>query len=217
MNGIPTDTDFLETRKTLVKLMANTGNRFEILWDNKADLLATWKKSVETSEVLKDMKAQDALDMLAPKAKALSKLFAYLGLVESLGVALMDMALILLIANGKEMHIRAKGIRHVSTLRELRKLDLVYKLEFLGANKLGFFAGVVNRQLRNEIAHLKFTIEENGEIKDSNNQTVNIDAILTEFWQRVGQIISIFDYIRFLPFLEQQTGDTTRTTNLMQT
>lgn len=184
--------------------MNGTGNRFEMLWDNKGDLLANWNRSVETSEALKDMKAQDALNALPPKAKALSKLFAYLGLVESLGVTLMDMALMLLIANGREMHIRKdKGIMHVSTLKELRKLDLIYKLGFLKANKLEFIASMVNRQLRNDIAHLNFRIEESGEVKGSNGQPVNVDDTLTEFWKRVGQIISIFEYIQFLRFLEQ--------------
>jgi hypothetical protein len=210
MNEASTTPDLLDARATLGNLMYSAQN--QILWDNRNDLLATWKRSIETSEALKDMKARDALEMLPPKAKALSKLFAYLGLVESLGVTLMDMTLMLLIANGREMHIRKdKGIMHVSTLRDLRKLDLIYKLGFLKANKLEFVAGVVNRQLRNDIAHLKFRIEESGEVIDSNGQRVNIDNTLTEFWKRVDHIISIFEYIQFLRFMEQygNTGQNT--------
>jgi hypothetical protein len=193
--------DYADAERIFVKLMAGAT---DILWDNKNDLLATWNRSVETSEALKDMKAQDALIILPPKARALSKLFAYLGLVESLGVTLMDMSLILLIANGKEVHIRKdKGIMHVSTLKELRKLDLIYKLGFLTANKLEFIAGMVNRPLRNDIAHLKFSIGEEGEVKGSNGQVVNVDDVLREFWKRVGEIIAIFDHIQFLHFIEQ--------------
>jgi hypothetical protein len=193
--------DYAEAQKIFVKLMAGAN---EILWDNKNDLLATWNRSVETSEALKDMKAQDALIILQPKARALSKLFAYLGLVESLGVTLTDMSLILLIANGEEVHIRKdKGILHASTLKELRKLDLIYKLGFLTANKLEFVAGMVNRPLRNDIAHLKFSIGEEGEVKGSNGQVVNVDAVLREFWKRVEEIITIFDHIQFLHFIEQ--------------
>jgi hypothetical protein len=206
--------EFLETQKLLLKLMHGPGS-FELLWDNKDDLLVSWNKSKETSEALKDMKAQEALNVLPSKSKSLTKLFAYLGLVESLGVTLMDMALILLIANRKEMHMRGKGggIRHVSTLKELRRLDLVYKLEFLVANKLGFVAGVVSRNLRNDIAHLKFAIDENGEVKDSGGHTVNIDGVLTDFWKKVGEIIQIFDRIEFLPFIHQKKIETDNLSN----
>jgi hypothetical protein len=216
MSETPLAPDFLEARKTLFKLMNGVGDRFEMLWDNKSDLLAIWNRSMETSEALKDMKSRDALDVLPPKAKALSKLFAYLGLVESLGVTLMDMALTLLIVNGREMHVRKEGgIMHVSTLKDLHKLDLIYKLGFLKANKLQFVAGVVNRQLRNDIAHLKFRIEENGEVKGSDGNLVNVDNTLTEFWSRVEQIISIFEHIRFLHFI-QQRGNTTDWQNVPQ-
>jgi hypothetical protein len=201
----PIDPDFSEARKTFVKLMAGSGNRYDILWDNKDELLAIWNKSVEISEALKDMKSQDALNTLSPKTKALSKLFAYLGLVESLGVTLMDMSLILLIANGKEMHTRKDGgLMHVSTLKDVHKLNLNYKLGFLNENKLRFVGSLVNRQLRNDIAHLKFRIEENGEIKGSNGNRIDIDETLREFWKKVEQIISIFDHIQFLNFIKQK-------------
>jgi len=200
----PLSPDFVETRRIFVKLMASTGHRFDLLWNNREGLLATWNRSVEASEALKDMKSQDAMNMLPPKAKALSKLFAYLGLVESLGATLIDMTLMLLIANGIEMHIRKEGgIMHVSNLKDLRRLNLVYKLGFLDENKLKFVSGIVDRQLRNDIAHLKFRVEESGEVKGSNEKTVNVDEILIEFWKKVGQIISIFDHIRFLQFMEQ--------------
>jgi hypothetical protein len=200
--------ELLETQKLLSKLMHGSGS-FELLWDNKDDLLVSWNKSKEASEALKDMKAQEALNVLPPKSKALTKLFAYLGLVESLGVTLMDMALMLCIANGKEMHTyKGGGIMHISTLKDLRKLNLSYKIEFLKANKLGFVGGVVNNDLRNDIAHLKFLVEENGEVRGSNGRTVNIDDTLTDFWKRVGEIIHIFDHIEFLPFIQQKKIET---------
>jgi len=67
---------------------------------------------------------------------------------------------------------------------------------------LQFVGGVTNRELRNDIAHLKFQIEENGDIVDSNRQSVNIDDKLEKFWERVGHIISIFKKIRFLNWVE---------------
>jgi len=203
MNEGSVSQDPLEAQRILSSLLSNTGARIEMLYDNRRELQTSWNRSKGASEILKDMKNREALNTLMPKARSISKLFAYLGLVESLGVTLIDMALILLIANGRELHIRhGGGIRHVSTLKELRKLDLFYKLEFLKANKLEFVGDLVNRKLRNEIAHLNFQIEENGDIVDSNGQQINIDDKLEKFWERVGHIISIFEEIKFLNWVE---------------
>jgi hypothetical protein len=68
---------------------------------------------------------------------------------------------------------------------------------------LEFVSDVVNRQLRNDIAHLNFRVEENGEVKRSNGETINVDESLTKFWKKVEKIISIFDHIRLLHFIEQ--------------
>jgi hypothetical protein len=213
MNETSVPTDREEARRKLWGLMHPVRGYAEILFNNRRDLAATWKKSKETAEALKDMKAQEYLNALEPKARSISKLFAYLGLVESLGVTLMDMALMLLIANGMDMHTRLGkgGMKHVSTLKELRKLDLSYKLEFLNASGLGFLTKVINRQLRNEIAHLKFKIEQNGEIKGSDERNIDIGNVLTDFWQKVREIISIFEEIKFLDWVEKGGIESERT------
>jgi len=114
------------------------------------------------------------------------------------------MVLFLLIANGKEMHIYlGRGMKHVSTPKELEKLDLIYKLNFLKSHELGFFGKSINRNLRNDIAHLKFSIEENGTIRDSGGREVNIDDTIAYFWDSVSEITSIFDETKFMKLIEQ--------------
>lgn len=189
-------------RRTIQSLLIRIGTNFNMLWDNLSELSTRYDKSKETANTLRDIKGENFTGALSPKAKATVKLFAYLGLIEGLGTTLMDMALWLLIANRNEMHInRGGGIMHVMTLKQLARLKLSYKIEFLKAHKLSFFAGPIDSNLRNDIAHLKFTIDHLGIIKDSNGHVRDIDAILSDFWLKVDSITSIFDETRLLQLL----------------
>jgi len=58
------------------------------------------------SDILRDLKATGVLGMLQPEARSMNKMLVYLGLVESLGVALIDTVLFLLVANGEEIHTK---------------------------------------------------------------------------------------------------------------
>ena len=108
------------------------------------------------------------------------------------------------------------GIFHVSTLRELGKLKTAYKIRFLKSQRLEIFTSLINRNLRNDIAHLKFTVDDLGIIRDSNNQAKDIDVILRDFWQKVDVITRIFDEINFLSLIRQRgmpTSDRTVSQN----
>jgi hypothetical protein len=95
-------------------------------------------------------------------------LFLYLGLVESLGNSVVDLVVLLLVANGRDFHIECQHttpkIKHALSIRDLEteKVPLTTKLNFIRDNNLGFLASLVDTKLRNIVAHLKF------EIKDSN-------------------------------------------------
>ena len=93
---------------------------------------------------------------------------------------------------------------HVSRLKDVHKLNLSYKLEFLDAHKLGFVSKIVNRNLRNMIAHLSFTITEDGTIRGSDNKEINVDTEIEAFWNRVEEIIATFDERGLLRFIEQE-------------
>jgi hypothetical protein len=189
--------------KKLNSLLLDPKNR-ELLWDNLAELSAIYENSTGTTETLKDTKVGDFVSALSPKAQSMMKMLVYLGFVESLGVTLIDMVLFLLIANGKEMHIsRGGGIKHVSTLKELKTLKLAYKLDFLKRHELDFFGKPINRYLRNQIAHLSFSIEEDGTIRASSGHEVNIDDSIASFWSSVSEITLIFGGSLFTKFLEQ--------------
>lgn len=196
-----------EEKKKLTNLFSEGLANMKILWDekNRKALSDTWKKAQETSKALKDMKSVSALHDLSPVPQAYAKLFAYLGLVEGLGMSLIDITLLLLIANGNDLHCRkGGGIMHVSTLKDLHKLNLSYKLEFLDAHEFDFVSKIVNRNLRNNIAHLNFTITGDGKIRDQNEQLISIDAEIEAFWDRVNGIIATLDEGGFLRFIGQE-------------
>jgi hypothetical protein len=194
-----------EEKSRLAALFTSGLSNLDILWDeNRRALADAWEKAQRTSEALKDMKSVDALHDLSPAPRAYAKLFAYLGLTEGLGVTLIDITSLLLIANRNDMHFRkGGGMMHVSRFKDLHRLNLLYKLEFLDAHKLGFVSKIVNRDLRNMIARLSFTITENGTIRDSGNREINIDTEIGVFWDRVSALISAFDEKGLLKFIQQ--------------
>lgn len=190
-------------KEKLNRLLIDPKN-YEILRSNLAEFSAVYEKSMITAETLEHTKSSDFVGALSPRARSMMKLLAYLGLVESLGVTVIDMVLFLLIANGNEMHIsRGGGIKHVSTLKELKTLKMAYKLDFLKRHELSFFGKPINRNLRNDIAHLSFSIEEDGKIRDSNGHEINIDDTIASFWSNVSEITSIFKETMFMKFIEQ--------------
>jgi hypothetical protein len=192
--------DYDKTEKTLRKLLMHSSLEF---WDMRGGLADLWDSSGETSLNLQHLKAGAYVESLPPKSKPMIKMLVYLGLVESLGTTFIDMALMLLIANGKEMHTRGPYIKHVTSLRELRKLDLAYKLHFLKSYGLPLFQNMVNRELRNDIAHLKFKIDDEGTTRDSKGSLVDIDNVIQTFWKTILDIQTIFDEIGFTKWLSQ--------------
>ena len=190
--------DYDKTEKNLRKLLMNANLE---LWDTRGELADLWDSATETSLNLQSLKTSGVLQALPPKSKPMIKMLVYLGLVESLGTTFIDMALMLLIANGKEMHKRGPYINHVISLKELRKLDLAYKLHFLKRHGLPLFLKIVNRKLRNDIAHLKFKIDGEGVIRASKGSLVDIDEVIEKFWKVIFDIESIFDEIGFTEWI----------------
>lgn len=91
-------------------------------------------------------------------------LFAYLGLIESLGNCIIDRVVMLLVANGRDFHIECRyttpRIKHVTSIKDLEeeRVPLTTKLHFLKDNGVTELALVVDSELRNAIAHLRFNI-----------------------------------------------------------
>lgn len=99
---------------------------------------------------------------------ALSLLFLYLGAVESIGNSVVDILVLLLVANGRDFHIECRGyrtprIRHVLSIEkdlEKERVPLGTKLSFLRENGIETVTSIIDSELRNNIAHLKFDVKE---------------------------------------------------------
>jgi hypothetical protein len=93
------------------------------------------------------------------------KLFAYMGIVESLGNAVVDMIVMLLVANGRDFHIECRHatprIKHAVFINDLEdeRVPLSAKLNFLKENGIEELTSNIDTELRNAIAHLKFQIK----------------------------------------------------------
>lgn len=111
---------------------------------------------------------------------AVLNLYRYLGLVESLGVALLDLIVWLLVANGRDLHVErvhdVPRIVHVAKFKDLdsRNVTLGMKLGFLERNELKKTSKFIDRNLRNDIAHLDFSIDNVGKISTGHSNDVNI-------------------------------------------
>jgi hypothetical protein len=97
----------------------------------------------------------------------LRAIFVYLGLVETYGSTLADVAVLLLVAKGIDFHIeswrgtpRTKHARSIKDL-EYERVSLATKLNFMRENGLKELASVVDTELRNDIAHMRLEIRNN--------------------------------------------------------
>jgi hypothetical protein len=168
----------------------------EIMKGNFAKCYEKWQDSERISAILRDLKTTDEMEHFPPESKSMIRMLAYLGLVESVGVTLMDMVLLMLIANGKDIHTRRIPAKHVETFEELQSIwELDYKLEFLDSVGISIFKDrIIKKDLRDRIAHLKFKILRDGTIqrKDDGYNTVDIDREIGIFWEGVDIIRLIF-------------------------
>lgn len=96
-------------------------------------------------------------------------LFIYLGIVESLGNSVVDLAVLLLVANGRDFHIECQHttprIKHAQSIEDLEteRVPLTTKLNFIKDNNLNCLASLIDTDLRNDVAHLKFEVK-NGDV-----------------------------------------------------
>jgi hypothetical protein len=175
---------------------------YQIFESNCVDFHKKWLEGVSVANILRGLKMEVVYP--TPKHQAMSKMLAFMGLVESLGVTMSDMLLILAIANGKEVHTRDRYIRHVRTFKELAKVDWEYKRFFLVNEGFEIVNSILNLNIRNRIAHLHFKISENGEIKETKgNNPIDIDLEINNFWVAIDTLFILFLDLGLLNWLDE--------------
>jgi len=204
--------EYDKTKEKLAKLFDNITiveskigfleTRYEIFKRNRPEMFKRWTDATMISETLKDMKIPEVSERLpSPKSASMNRMLVFLGLTESLGNAIADMVLMLLIVNGQEIHTRGMPFRHIKRFEDLTDLDMSSKTKILDDEELYIFKDILNTNIRNIVAHLKFRIDEKGVIRDNGNSPIEIDEAISNFWKGVYAIQMIFETIGFMKWL----------------
>lgn len=148
-----------------------------------------------------------------PQLQATLKLFHYLGLVESIGTTIIDMLVLLLIANGYIFHVERRHesprITHATTFKDIDAPNstLADKLSFLEQNGLRKSSQLVDRKLRNDIAHLEFDINNQGKVSTEHCKELNIDKKTNDFTARFMAFFAVLEDCSFIRFLNKTTKE----------
>jgi len=174
---------------------------------NCKEMWRKWREAQRISRILRELKRAENQN---EEQKSMINMLGYLGLVESLGVTMMHIALLFLIANGRELHTKGHPTKHAKTFKELEGIwDNNYKLGFLKSSGVSIFGKkIVNTELRNIIAHLNFTVEKNsGEIRGGKrNKIIDIEGKISNFWKGIDIVNLVLEDIGFVAWLRQKVA-----------
>ena len=196
----------LEPLITNLYVMAKTSMGYHIMKKNANGFKERMGKAADLAEVI--IQTESVISKVSkPKVESLMKMFQYLGYVESIGVTLIDMFILLLIANGHQLHVeRLRGwprILHVSSFKELEHANLASKLGFLEMNGMENVVKLIDRNLRNDIAHFNFSIDDKGKIDTSHRKDLDINENLIKLKVYLLYIDALLKKHGFLKWLTQ--------------
>lgn len=192
----------------VLKLIGKRKREYVQLKENAVEWYGRFLKAIKISGKVSSIQKL-RLVTEEPQLIATLKLFQYLGLVESIGATIVDMLVLLLIADGHHFHVERfrehPRIIHAKTFSDIGAPNstLFDKLSFLENNKLKTTASLIDRKLRNDIAHLDFDINRQGEISTKNYKKLDIDERLNRFSKMYMGFILIFDDSGFIDFLNR--------------
>lgn len=121
---------------------------------------------------------------------ALRKAFLYLGLFESSVTNLIDLLVMILVADHHDFYVYNKRA-YARGLDDLDNASLGEKLSFLNCHGLQMFSQNLNKDLRNKVAHMDFDVNSDGTISvgqqkfDLMYETVQLSAFVLV----IGQVL----------------------------
>ncbi len=144
-----------------------------------------------------------------PQIVATLKLFQYLGQVESIGTIIVDMLVLLVITDGQHFHVeQSYALPRIVHARNFEDLDqshstLAEKLSFLERSGLKITSKIFDRKIRNDIAHLNFDIDKQGNISTKHFRNLDVDEKLNHFTKCFIGFLMILTNTGFLNFLNR--------------
>ena len=160
---------------------------FQVKWGAMSDMfnvIMGWPESL--------------IDIITKPGGIAVELFAYLGAVETLGNTIVDIVVMLVIANGRDFHIEGKygtpRVRHVEEISDLHGVALTAKLNFLRDNGIKTLPSMIDSNLRNDIAHLNFKFDP--EKKDIFIRKKPARDVLAEGLRRLNMVFEVYDELQ---------------------
>jgi len=147
-----------------IRVAPSTSRNFGIFKESFLEFRNKYESKSKLFESILDM---ESLPSITSKVGELYLLFLYLGRIESVGNTVVDILVMLLVANERDFHIECRHatprIKHVVSIRDLEeeRVPLTTKLNFLRDNGISEVARIMDSELRNDIAHLDFQVKDN--------------------------------------------------------
>ena len=121
-----------------------------------------------------------------PKQKSLLRLFGYLEMSEGVFSELVQSLAFFLMQNGHDIY-DPQRMKFIKEYKELDKIPLFVKLQFIEEHELKFVSDAFDRELRNCIAHLDYIVKDDGDIinkrtgrkiEDLDGKILNLNAMI---------------------------------------
>lgn len=184
--------EFLKIRKKICKENGLDSKRVEDVYSVVLPLLENIMAEERTSTLFREVVVslrqssdylQEILDLLkagkaTPKQTSLIGLFSYLAVSEGAFSELIQALSFILVENGHDIYNPEK-MKFVKEYKELGKVSLFIRLQFIEEHGLKYVADTYDRKLRNRIAHLRFTVEDNGAIIDkTTGEKIELETLM---------------------------------------
>ena len=147
-----------------LRIIEADSKEFKIFKENYIDFIGKYKEKQKILDLLLQ-REDEGFKISSFSETGIELLFAYLGFIESIGNALVDILIMLVVANEIDFHIVCRNgrIKHVTSIKELEeeRVSLSFKLQFLEDNDINTLTSFINSHMRNQIAHLNFTLRKN--------------------------------------------------------
>jgi len=200
---------YKEIEPSLTRVLKVLGKRKREYQQFKENAVEWYTRFVKAVTISGKVSSLQKLILIVKEPQLLStlKLFMYLGLVESIGNTIVDMLVLLLIADGQPFHVERSlelpRIIHAKSFSDINPPNstLAQKLSFLKQNGLRTTSKFIDRKLRNDIAHLNFDVNKQGKISTRNYKKLDIDERLNRFSKMFMAFLSIFKDSGFTDFL----------------
>ncbi|MCW4017334.1 MAG: hypothetical protein NWF00_01405 [Candidatus Bathyarchaeota archaeon] len=128
-------------------------------------------------EYWKETRELKKVESTNPKQKSLLELFLYLQLVEGNYSEIVTALTFILVKNGHDLYTDIPRPRYIKEQEEVRNVSLFLRELFLKEHGFSSFTRVVDRDVRNCIAHLNYEVKEDGRIFDRKTGLVISDLI----------------------------------------